>query len=209
MGTLAPLSTGTRIEAVVTTTTSSTAMARLAIFAALLVGALAAPAADPVPVPTQFTVDIPSIPKQTIDGVTFEAPSDVILTFTGIELTNNFDTTDKSIVLTNGAFEANLTHYITTGSVSGFNLEGDGTIDLKLGGKIINKVGYTSTSAESFCAVAGSVSIDITTHTASLEITGMKDQATAGQLVSQLIMKNYGDDINKYVVAIINSICKF
>merc|ERR1712121_102215 len=191
MGTLAPLSTRTRIEAVVTTTTSSTAMARLAIFAALLVGALAAPAADPVPVPTQFTVDIPSIPKQTIDGVTFEAPSDVILTFTGIELTNNFDTTDKSIVLTNGAFEANLTHYITTGSVSGFNPAGDGTIDLKLGGKIINKVGYASTTAEMFEKfIAG-------------------NQATLGQLVSQLIMKNYGDDINKYVVAIINSICKF
>merc|ERR1711915_340634 len=131
-------------------------------------------------------------------------------TFTGIELTNNFDTVDKSIVL-------------TTGSISGFNLEGDGTIDLKLGGKIINKVGYTSTSADSFCAVDGSVSIAITTHTASLEITGMKDQATAdlfekfiagnqatlGDLVSGLIMKNYGDDINKYVVAFINSICSF
>merc|ERR1719481_940952 len=92
-------------------------MARLAIFAALLVGALAAPAADPVPVPTQFTVDIPSIPKLSFDGVTFEAPSDVILTFDGIQLTNNFGTTDKNIVLTNSALEANLTHYVTTGTM--------------------------------------------------------------------------------------------
>merc|ERR1711942_13979 len=113
-------------------TSTPATMVRIAIFAALLVGALAAPAADPVPVPTQFTIDIPSIPKQTIDGVTFEADKDVVLTFTGIELTNNFDTTDKSIVLTNGAFEANLTHYVTTGKISSFNLAGDGTIDLKL-----------------------------------------------------------------------------
>merc|ERR1711942_457275 len=156
-------------------TSTPATMVRFAIFAALLVGALAAPAADPVPVPTQFTIDIPSIPKQTIDGVTFEADKDVVLTFTGIELTNNFDTTEKSIVLTNGSFEANVHHYVTSGSVAGFDISGDGTIDLKLGGKIINKVGYTFATADSFCAVED----DVTTHTADLEITGMKDQSTA------------------------------
>merc|ERR1711862_672045 len=195
-------------------TSTPATMVRIAIFAALLVGALAAPAADPVPVPTQFTIDIPSIPKQTIGGVTFEADKDVVLTFTGIELTNNFDTTEKSIVLTNGAFEANVHHYVTSGSVAGFDISGDGTIDLKLGGKIINKVGYTSATADSFCAVEDTVTIDI---------TGMKDQSTAeafesfvksnqaqlGKLISNTIMENYGEDINKYVVAIINSICKF
>merc|ERR1711915_1106917 len=150
-------------------TSKPATMVRIAIFAALLVGALAAPAADPVPVPTQFTIDIPSIPKQTIAGVTFEADKDVVLTFTGIELTNNFATTDT------------------------------------------------------FCAIEDTVTIDITTHTADLVITGFKDESTAelfenfvksnqdqlGHLISNAIMTNYGDDINKYVVAIINSICKF
>merc|ERR1712228_237781 len=191
-------------------TSKPATMVRIAIFAALLVGALAAPAADPVPVPTQFTIDNPSIPKVTIDGVTFEADKDVVLTFTGIQLTNNFDTTDKSIVLTNG-------------SVAGFDVTGDGTMDLKLGGNIINKVGYTSATADSFCAIEDTVTIDITTHTADLVITGFKDESTAelfenfvksnqdqlGHLISNAIMTNYGDDINKYVVAIINSICKF
>merc|ERR1711920_1151387 len=191
-------------------TSKPATMVRIAIFAALLVGALAAPAADPVPVPTQFTIDIPSIPKVTIDGVTFEADKDVVLTFTGIQLTNNFDTTDKSIVLTNGAFEANVHHYVTSGSFAGFDLTGDGTMDLKLGGNIINKVGYTSATADSFCAIEDTVTIDITTHTAELFENFVKsNQDQLGHLISNAIMTNYGDDINKYVVAIINSICKF
>merc|ERR1712107_599484 len=155
-----------------------------------------------------FTIDIPSIPKVSIDGITFEADQDVVLTFTGIELSNDFSTTKKSIILTNGAFSANVHHYVLTGSIGGFILAGDGTMDLNLGDKIINEVSYTSTSADSFCAVEGSVDIAITTHTANLTITGMDDPTektfedfvntngpTLGSLVSGLIKSNYGEQI--------------
>merc|ERR1711875_29647 len=191
----------------------SFAMARLAVTAALLLGALVSAApADPVPVPTQFSITIPEIPKTTIAGITFQADKGVVLTFTGIKLATSFDTTEKSITLTNGEFEAKVNHYVTSGDVQGLDISGDGTIVLDLGGNVINEISYTSTSADSFCAVAGS---------AKLDITGMKDssveqlfetfidsnQATLGGLVSNLIMTNYGDQINEKLVALINSIC--
>merc|ERR1711862_100418 len=192
----------------------SFAMARLAVTAALLLGALVSAApADPVPVPTQFSITIPENPKTTIAGITFQADKGVVLMFTGIKLATSFDTTEKSITLTNGEFEAKVNHYVTRGDVQGLDISGDGTIDLDLGGNVINEISYTSTSADSFCAVAGSVKLAITTHTAKLDITGMKDssveqlfetfdsnQATLGGLVSNLIMTNYGDQINEKLV---------
>merc|ERR1719318_1821123 len=196
-------------------------MVRAAVVAALFLGALVS--AGVVPNTEVADVPVPTIPQVTIDGVTFEATMPTILTFTGISLSNNFDTVDKSIVLTNGAFEADLKHYITRGSVLGLDISGAGTIDLKLGGNIVNTVSYKSTSAESFCPVENTFNVDIVTHTASVAITGMKDPSVAaiieayvsenaadlGSQISGLIMSSYGADINKYAYAMINSICNF
>merc|ERR1719154_185632 len=56
-------------------------------------------------------------------------------------------------------------------------------MDLALTEHIINQVSYTSTAADSFCAVDGSVKVFFQTHAAKLDITGMKDES-----VQQLFM---------------------
>merc|ERR1719452_70755 len=57
-------------------------------------------------------------------------------------------------------------------------------MDLALTEHIINQVSYTSTAADSFCAVDGSVKVFFQTHAAKLDITGMKDE----QLLNRFIL---------------------
>merc|ERR1719435_172378 len=142
-----------------------------------------------------------------------------------LELTDhiiNLATTIKYVSIDNTAFGIKVGHYKLAGKVASFDISGDGTMDLELTDHIINQASYTSTAADSFCAVPGSVKVFFQTHAAKLAITGMKDQsvenllmsyvnsngASLGTTIGDLINTNYGADINKFVVPAINAICK-
>merc|ERR1712215_576115 len=178
-------------------------MCRLALIAVLCVAAVSA-APAPGGLDNWFLeATIPYLPEITIKGVTVKLDGNI-----------SIDLTDKSFTLSVG-------HYKVDGSVAGMDISGDGTILFQLSDTPSNKVSYPSKSADSFCAVDGSVKLAFETHTAAVTITGMKDatvaalitnfvkenQAKLGSLVSNLINTNYGADINKYVVPMLNSIC--
>merc|ERR1712168_1485559 len=185
-------------------------MCRLALIAVLCVAAVSA-APAPGGLDNWFLeATIPYLPEITIKGVTVKLDGNISIALTDPDFHYDFKTTAKSVELTDKSFTLSVGHY-----------KGDGTILFQLSDTTSNKVSYTSKSADSFCAVDGSVKLAFETHTAAVTITGMKDatvaalitnfvkenQATLGDTVSNLINTNYGADINKYVVPMLNSIC--
>merc|ERR1712183_262672 len=188
-------------------------MCRLALIAVLCVAAVSA-APAPGGLDNWFLeATIPYLPEITIKGVTVKLDGNISIALTDPDFHYDFKTTAKSVELTDKSFTLSVGHYKVDGSVAGMDISGDGTILFQLS--------YTSKSADSFCAVDGSVKLAFETHTAAVTITGMKDatvaalitnfvkenQAKLGSLVSNLINTNYGADINKYVVPMLNSIC--
>merc|ERR1712055_86111 len=196
-------------------------MCRLALIAALCVAAVSA-APAPGGLDNWFLeATIPYLPEITIKGVTVKLDGNISIALTDPDFKYDFKTTAKDVELTDKSFTLSVGHYKTVGSVAGMDISGDGSILFQLSDTTSNKVSYTSKSADSFCAVDGTVKLAFETHTASVTITGMKDatvaalitnfvkenQATLGDTVSNLINTNYGADINKYVVPMLNSIC--
>merc|ERR1712168_1132285 len=185
-------------------------MCRLALIAVLCVAAVSA-APAPGGLDNWFLeATIPYLPEITIKGVTVKLDGNISIALTDPDFHYDFKTTAKSVELTDKSFTLSVGHYKV-----------DGSVLFQLSDTTSNKVSYTSKSADSFCAVDGSVKLAFETHTAAVTITGMKDatvaalitnfvkenQATLGDTVSNLINTNYGADINKYVVPMLNSIC--
>jgi len=198
-------------------------MARVALTLALVfLGAMATalPAADPIP-GFSLSVTIPKIDEVTFQGITFSA-EDITITLTSPSFSVDYSTTNKYVSIDNTAFGIKVGHYKLAGEVASFDISGDGTMDLELTEHIINQASYTSTAADSFCAVDGSVKVFFQTHAAKLDITGMKDEsveqlfmsyvnsngATIGTTIGTLINTKYGGDINKFIVPALNAICK-
>merc|ERR1711887_249319 len=196
-------------------------MCRLAL---MCVAAVLAAPATPAPGGLDnwfLEATIPYIPDFTIKGVSVSLGGNISIALTDPDFMYDFKTTAKSVELTDKSFTLSEGHYKIAGNVAGLDISGDGSILFQLSDTTSNKVSYTSKSADSFCAVDGSVKLAFKTNTASVTITGMKDatvaalitnfvkenQATLGSLVSNLINTNYGADINKYVVPMLNSIC--
>merc|ERR1711970_1220909 len=191
-------------------------MVRLALIAVMPVAAVSAAPATPAPGGLDnwfLEATIPYIPDFTIKGVSVSLGGNISIALTDPDFMYDFKTTAKSVELTDKSFTLSVGHYKIAGNVAGLDISGDGSILFQLS--------YTTKSADSFCAVDGSVKLAFMTHTASVTITGMKDatvaalitnfvkenQATLGDTVSNLINTNYGADINKYVVPMLNSIC--
>merc|ERR1711973_1023559 len=171
--------------------------------------------------PWFLTWTIPYVPTETISGVTVTLSDNITHTFSEPTLTYDLQTTAKTATLKTTMSGIWVGHYKTHGTVEGMNLGGEGDISFVLSGGESITLSYTSTSADSWCAVPGSWKVGMSTTKADLVITGMEDstvhdlitgfvasnQATLGSTVADLINTNYGADINKYLTAIINSIC--
>merc|ERR1712215_174658 len=170
-------------------------MVRLALIAVMCVAAVSAAPATPAPggLDNRFLeATIPYIPDFTIKGVSVSLGGNISIALTDPDFMYDFKTTAKSVELTDKSFTLSVGHYKIAGNVAGLDISGDGSIKLAF-----------------------------KTHTASVTITGMKDatvaalitnfvkenQATLGDTVSSIINTNYGADINKYVVPMLNSIC--
>merc|ERR1711970_466227 len=137
------------------------------------------------------------------------------------DVTWDVKTTTKSFMLSTTTSSTDIGKYVSSRTVMGMDLSGEGTIFGELSDTTSNTLTYTSPSADSWCVVEGSVKFVIKTHSAVLKITGMKDatvqalienyvkenQAKLGGQATALIQKNFGKQINKYFAAIMNSIC--
>merc|ERR1711970_1245560 len=168
-----------------------------------------------------FELTVPYIPEFTVDGVTVNLQGNITHMFTDPDFTYDLQTTAKTATLSAKTTMLSVGHYKTSGSVEGMDISGEGEIAFELSGGASETLSYTSKSADSFCVVPGSVKIAAKTNQASLTITGMKDktvhdlitgfvsanQAKLGSMAAQAINSNYGADINKYAVPILNSIC--
>merc|ERR1712168_1116050 len=133
-------------------------MCRLALIAVLCVAAASA-APAPGGLDNWFLeATIPYLPEITIKGVTVKLDGNISIALTDPDFHYDFKTTDKSFTLSVG-------HYKVDGSVAGMDISGDGTILFQLSDTTSNKVSYPSKSADSFCAVDGSVKLAFETHT--------------------------------------------